>query len=950
MMYMNNQITGFDINQLVVHRKKNNQYEDVTENVEYVYEDKAHYHVRYNGNDTEYLYSKRNLLIFSDPEIIKGEDVWVREGDNIINKKLDNTQFIYSFDQGRHIRYVLDTGEWKYKYNEEPVEMDITLQWNYIKEIAKLSVDITENESTQENKDSFMVNSLNKVQSMCTNSVLYFYLKRRNLQSRSLEDNTIIYPFDFNLSQKKAVEDALTNPVSMIQGPPGTGKTQTILNLIANLITIQNKSVIVVSNNNAAVENIEDKLKEEHYGCLTALLGNRKKQKAFWESERPQPDLESWAFDSEDDLERRNIELQEQLEILMKIKQAVQLKKQELSKWKIEQEHFENSFADQLDSFHEVKMPARCYTSDQIMEFYMKEILYEEGKRLNRFVYHVNLFFKYRLNPFYIPGRPVQMKLQRKYYNQKITELENEIHVLQKQLEQRSFEDILNEYKSVSRQLFNKYLHKRYENRTHIEINQSNFKVKYTEFLRECPIVLSTTYSALDSMKQDYMFDYAIIDESSQCDLVSAMPIMSRCRNIVVVGDEKQLDCIRNMNIMKKLENHPIDHRYNFFKENLMSSFRKVFENQLPMTVLLEHYRCSPKIIQFCNERYYDGKLIAYTKEDPDVEPMILFRTVEGNHARYNTNPESRGRFNQREIDCVKEEIIEKCGISKEDKVGFITPFRLQAEKAEKQLKDQVESDTVHKFQGRAKDIIIFSTVLDMRSGRGEKDFVEDKRLINVAVSRAKKQFILETHPHAFDVNEKEINALIEYIQYNFPHNSIHSEVVSIFDLLYKEHSEKLERYRKRLNQKYANLSDEQKKGKYKSQGIMKVLIEEVLQQQEFELCDYREEIFFYNLCSKKEKEIQDMLSEEEYIYYNQKSQRVDFVIHKKMNEEALLVVEVDGYEYHENKRGQLEIDKMRDSIIRKFGLPVLRFATNGSNEKKKLEQALRNCLLHDDE
>ena len=47
----------------------------------------------------------------------------------------------------------------------------------------------------------------------------------------------------------------MENQISVIQGPPGTGKTQTILNIIANIL-IQGKTVQVVSNNNSATENV----------------------------------------------------------------------------------------------------------------------------------------------------------------------------------------------------------------------------------------------------------------------------------------------------------------------------------------------------------------------------------------------------------------------------------------------------------------------------------------------------------------------------------------------------------------------------------------------------------------------------------------------------------------------------------------------------------------------
>ena len=69
----------------------------------------------------------------------------------------------------------------------------------------------------------------------------------------------LFFPFGCNNSQYKAVEEALSNQLSIIQGPPGTGKTQTILNIIANIL-LSGKTVMVVSGNNSATENVKEKL------------------------------------------------------------------------------------------------------------------------------------------------------------------------------------------------------------------------------------------------------------------------------------------------------------------------------------------------------------------------------------------------------------------------------------------------------------------------------------------------------------------------------------------------------------------------------------------------------------------------------------------------------------------------------------------------------------------
>ena len=105
-----------------------------------------------------------------------------------------------------------------------------------------------------------------------------------------------IFPFGCNNSQYKAVKRAMENQISVIQGPPGTGKTQTILNIIANIL-MQGKTVQIVSNNNSATENVYEKLSSLKYnlGFVVATLGKSKNKKIFIEQQKANyPDFSSW--------------------------------------------------------------------------------------------------------------------------------------------------------------------------------------------------------------------------------------------------------------------------------------------------------------------------------------------------------------------------------------------------------------------------------------------------------------------------------------------------------------------------------------------------------------------------------------------------------------------------------------------------------------------------------
>lgn len=58
-----------------------------------------------------------------------------------------------------------------------------------------------------------------------------------------------------------------------------------------------------------------------------------------------------------------------------------------------------------------------------------------------------------------------------------------------------------------------------------------------------------------------------------------------------------------------------------------------------------------------------------------------------------------------------------------------------------------------------------------------------------------------------------------------------------------------------------------------------------------------------------------------------------------------VLVVEVDGYAFHANNPKQLERDKMKDNILKKYNIPILRIKTNESGEEKRLYEKLREVL-----
>ncbi|WP_187149528.1 DEAD/DEAH box helicase, partial [Treponema endosymbiont of Eucomonympha sp.] len=193
---------------------------------------------------------------------------------------------------------------------------------------------------------------------------------------------------------------------------------------------------------------------------------------------------------------------------------------------------------------------------------------------------------------------------------------------------------------------------------------------------------------------------------------------------------------------------------YRYKNHSLLSAVTELFPNA-PRVLLREHYRCHPKIIEFCNQKFYNGELIILTEQKSECQPLAVYQTVEGNHAR--------DRVNQRQIDVIKQEVIpqQKLDISN-GSVGIVTPYRNQTNALQSAFAGTaVTADTVDKFQGRENDVIVLSTV-DNEVG----EFADNANRLNVAVSRAITQLIVVVSA-ADSERDTNIGDLVRYIKYN---------------------------------------------------------------------------------------------------------------------------------------------------------------------------------------
>lgn len=505
---------------------------------------------------------------------------------------------------------------------------------------------------------------------------------------------------------------------------------------------------------------------------------------------------------------------------------------------------------------------------------------------------------------------------QARYYRTKQAELLAKIEDIEKYLNSVN-KDLLENFCDQSMTILKDKLARKYETKNSRKtFNEDDLWKEPYEVLEEYPVILSTTFSSRNSLNSDVVYDYIIMDEASQVDIATGALALSCARNAVIVGDTKQLPNVVTNDLKAKakaiFDSFNVKEGYQYTK-SFLQSVLDVIPN-VTQTLLREHYRCHPKIINFCNQKFYRGELIIMTKDNGEEDVLSVIKTVAGNH--------ERNRYSQRQIDVIKNEIIPKYNLDPEES-GIITPYKNQVKALSEEIKD-IDEATVHKFQGKEKDNIIISTVDDEIS-----DFADDPYLINVAVSRAKKKLMLVVTGNE-QVKEHNITDLIDYIQYN-NFEVVDSKIYSVFDYLYKQYTEE----RKEYLQKSKRISE------YDSENLMYSLIEEIIAGNRYSSLDVVCH-FPLNMLVKDPK----LLNEQECKYAMNPATHLDFLIYNRISKKPVLAIEVDGYKYHKEDMVQVSRDLLKSHILELYKVPLLRFKTNGSGEKRIIIEMLEKLVV----
>jgi very-short-patch-repair endonuclease len=622
-----------------------------------------------------------------------------------------------------------------------------------------------------------------------------------------LDEPEVVVPATrpLNAYQEVAVERALSNRLSVVTGPPGTGKSEVVVAIIANALHA-GKSVLFASRNNGAISVVQNRV-EAVFGADRGLLrlgaeyDSATKQKVLQLLNQPTRRELTEKKAKADVYDQACLELQHVIETIGKYEQLSDLARSTESRFKQALSVF--------SAKDELSMPVKFTSKTQEdLERIIEEIQMAEWRKKIPLV--GQRLFKNRLNVIETKHAAVarSIEIQLELAEKSLTELASEhpkqwsrlalqaldvfdaakaavsaadeleslgsLESLFEALEQPkkvicecSSDKIayyLNELLSeVSReqgfqhgaQQFGDTIARKQEPAIYAEHPMQSV-------LKALPFWTVSNLSACGRLPMvSGLFDLVVIDEASQCDIPSCVPLMFRAKQAVIIGDPMQLGSITNLGRQSEqslLKRHGIGSPGVFrYSGNSIYDLAAASAPSTAQTFLAQHYRCHPDIIEFANSsHWYDSNLEAVTnasslKRASNIKLGVTWLDVTGT-PRFETT----GFWIPEEVDRIAEELVKLILDHRfEGTVGVVTPFRRMANALQQKVEAsgihqsildacQFRADTAHKFQGDERDIIFYAPCYHPNMSNKHKWFLSDqKNVFNVALSRARSAFVV---------------------------------------------------------------------------------------------------------------------------------------------------------------------------------------------------------------
>jgi len=526
-----------------------------------------------------------------------------------------------------------------------------------------------------------------------------------------------ITPLDLSDSQKKVIESTKEHPLVAVYGPPGTGKSQTIVNLVSHLVA-SGKTVLVASRMDKAVDVVSDRLNGLGAPFLSLRAGRANYQKQLnyqlQELLSSKVDLDSGyemsILTSPDDMKRlfkHKIELEHKFMEILELEnswyEALEGYKKEIGlseneciiKAELTTSEIKH-FKDLLDKIeHSISKSgfiSKIFTAVSYKKMCSRLQLTDiELTEANIQLIRTHLIIKEKMHKL----KSIENNITKKGNLHQIIDNLRELRIEQKELSANILKNkrrealkaiIRDQSKRQALYIHSKALVERKKNLQNRLLQDEDFK----PLLEAFPCWAITTYAISESLPlKPGLFDVAIIDEASQCDIASCVPILFRAKSAIIVGDDKQLNHLSFLEKSKEqsfLSKYGIPDRYQVmwrFRSNSIFDLAN-FYSAYPI-LLDEHFRSRPPIINFSNREFYGERIKIITKEltPSDCIDLVI---VEGG----TVDPENTRNMAEVEKIMLKlQEIIieeEKNNIYNPSSIGIISPFRGQVDLVKKAI------------------------------------------------------------------------------------------------------------------------------------------------------------------------------------------------------------------------------------------------------------------------
>ncbi len=585
----------------------------------------------------------------------------------------------------------------------------------------------------------------------------------KNIYKKTIIDSIFKKNFGFykivhsNLSQDKAIVSAL-NQNTIIWGPPGTGKSQTITNILTNILMF-NKTALVVSQKKAALEVLKNRMESLEIFCLFILNDREMNKKKFYEPMKNYINfLENFNLNAE---ERMIKIISDKEKELMKLTNSIM--KNDL----VEENIILFSEFDKANGYNE-ELLNNLMMLDHNIKFNIEELRKIKNKK-NKMVKHIIKYNNLQKNKHQYSSKKIKQQINIVANNfidkpidldhflvnkDKINpQLWNKLDLL-KHNNDRKNKSWINDHNNLKIIIAKKIIEK-------IKNFDLSLKAKYNDFALDVraasldpavlikkhadiikiiyPVIITTPETDLQSWTKGE-FDYALLDESSQIYLEKGLPILYLAKIKILAGDDQQMQPSKWF--ASKLDN----------EENPFGKIESLLDYAVAKGVyallLDKNYRSSfASLMTFNSQIFYKGELdvVDTWKENNDFLPIEVIN-VEGVWENSKNDKEIDEVIKQTLFNINKFQKIIILAFNASQQLAIESKIIESHPELEQAINEQkILIRNIENIQGDEGDLLIASIAYD-KNTKLHATYVAKpggKNALNVATSRAKDKMIV---------------------------------------------------------------------------------------------------------------------------------------------------------------------------------------------------------------